>query len=252
MYDIKTQNEIIELRKSGYGVSKIANILSIDRGAVSLFLRKKGIDTCRNPIKKDIFDIIDTEEKAYWLGFLYADGSLNPLNGQVSLGLQEKDKKHLEKYKEFLKCNNVISYKKNTKSYSLNFACKRIYQSLIEKGCVPRKSLILTFPTNKQVPAHLKKHFMRGYVDGDGCLCCTDKTYCFSFVGTKSFINEAISFFNWKPCKLDTAGQAYVWRCADKKKVPYYLDYLYKDAKIYLDRKFINYQKMSLPYIKEI
>ena len=236
---------IIDLRKQGKGVTEIGRIMGVDRKSVSDNLKKLGLSTERNPIIKNIFHEIDSEEKAYWLGMLYSDGSVNKTNGQVTLGLNEKDLLHLEKLKKFLQCNNKISYSKKTKSYRLTFCCANITKDLKKLGCYPNKSLTLSFPSNDQVPEHLKRHFMRGYIDGDGCLCFTDKTYCFSFTGTESFINEAIKFFNWKSCKLDSAGQNKTWRCGDKKFVPVYLDTLYKDASIYLDRKYEKYKQMS-------
>ena len=46
----------------------------------------------------NIFEKIDTEEKAYWLGFLYADGYVDPERGEIILGLAEKDKEHINKF----------------------------------------------------------------------------------------------------------------------------------------------------------
>ena len=46
------------------------------------------------------FDKINTEEKAYWLGFLYADGSISSKEDKIELGLAEKDLHHIEKFKQ--------------------------------------------------------------------------------------------------------------------------------------------------------
>lgn len=240
-------NKIVELKEKGYGVTQIGRELKLDRGTISRTLKKLNYSTDRNPIKKDIFSKIDNEEKAYWLGMLYSDGCINKIQGQVCLALQSQDKLHLEKFKKFLQCNNKISYDKNGNSYRLCFCCQQITQDLIKLGCVPQKSLVLTFPTEEQVPSQFKKDFMRGYIDGDGCLCCTDKTYIFSFTSTEIFIKEAIKFFNWKECKLDNAGQAKTWRCGNKKLVPNYLKTLYDKATIYLDRKYEKYKIMIQP-----
>ena len=237
--------QIVELKKQGKGVTEIGRILNIDRNHVSKHLKSLGYSTDRNPIKKDIFSKIDTEEKAYWLGFLYADGTINKIQGQVSVGLNEKDLGHLEKLKKFLQCNNKISYSETTHSYRLCYCCNQITNDLIKLGCVPNKSLILTFPNDEQVPSQFKKDFMRGYIDGDGCLCYTDKTYYMGFVGTEEFIKEAIKFFNWKECALTSAGQAKNWRCADKKLVPEYLHTIYQNSTIYLDRKYEKYLLMT-------
>lgn len=237
-------NKIIELRKEGKGVTQIGRELNLDRGAISRLLKNLGYSTDRNPIIKDIFSKIDSEEKAYWLGMLYSDGSINKINGQVELGLQAKDIKHLEKFKKFLKCNNKISYNKNSNSYRLSFCCSQITEDLIKLGCTPQKSLVIKFPTDEQVPRKFKKDFMRGFIDGDGCLCYTDKTYYLGFTSTEDFINEAIKYFNWKSCKLYSSGQAKTWRCADKKLVPNYLKTLYENSIIYLDRKYEKYLEM--------
>ena len=243
-YTQQQKDAIIELKQRGYGVTEISRQLKLDRGSISKFLKAQGFSTDRNPIQKNIFSKIDSEEKAYWLGMLYADGTVHKTSGQVCLTLQEQDKEHLEKLKKFLGCNNKISYDKNNNSYRLSFCCAEIAADLQKLGCVPQKSLILTFPNDSQVPPEFKKDFMRGYVDGDGCLCYTEKTYCFSFTSTESFIQSAIEYFQWKECKLDLAGQAKTWRCADKKLVPNYLNTLYEKSTIYLQRKYEKFLKM--------
>ena len=45
-----------------------------------------------------------------------------------------------------------------------------MFNDLIKQGCVPNKSLILTFPNKHQVPKNLINHFIRGYFDGDGSI----------------------------------------------------------------------------------
>lgn len=254
-YTQEQQKNIIQLHDAGYGVTEIGRKLSLNRGCISSFLRRNGYSTDRNPIKKDSFSKIDTEEKAYWLGMLYADGCVNRIHGQVNLALNESDLPHLEKLKSFLQCNNKISYSKQTRSYRLSFCCAQITQDLIRLGCVPNKSLVLQFPSDDQVPPQFKSAFMRGYVDGDGSLVYTDKTYCFSFTSTEQFIKDAIQFFGWKECKLCEAGQNKTWRCSNKKLVPEYLNTLYENATVYLDRKYEKYLKMKSPIlacIKEI
>lgn len=239
--------KIVELKQQGKGVTQIGRELNLDRKSISKTLKNLGYFTERNPIEKNIFSKIDTEEKAYWLGMLYADGAINKTTGQVCLALQAQDINHLEKLKAFLKCNNKISYDKYGNSYRLSFCCKQITKDLINLGCVPQKSLILTFPGDDKVPQQFKKDFLRGYVDGDGCLSFTDKSYSFQITSTESFLNEAIDYFGWKRCKLDNSGQAKTWRCGDKKLVPQYLKILYENSTIYLDRKYEKYKQMINP-----
>lgn len=97
------------------------------------------------------FKNIDTEEKAYWLGFLYADGSVSSKENKIELGLAKKDYHHIEKFKNFIGIDNKICYRKTTKSYRYSFRSQSCKEDLIEKGCVPKKSLILRYPTYDQL-----------------------------------------------------------------------------------------------------
>ena len=60
---------------------------------------------------ESIFQTIDSPEKAYWLGFLYADG-YNSYKGIVSLCLNEEDVDHLEKFKKILNAKDIKLQKK--------------------------------------------------------------------------------------------------------------------------------------------
>ena len=60
-------------------------------------------------IDESFFDSIDTEEKAYFVGFLFADGYNNTERHSVNLSLAEKDREILEQLSACLK-TNVNSY----------------------------------------------------------------------------------------------------------------------------------------------
>ena len=59
-----------------------------------------------------MFDTIDSEEKAYWLGFIYADGWISDANNCFTLTLQQRDVEHLLKFNEFIANKNSICYRK--------------------------------------------------------------------------------------------------------------------------------------------
>lgn len=242
-YSEETIQEIIKLRASGKSVTEIGKILNLDRTAVSRNLKKLGIDTSRNTLIKNIFHQIDTEEKAYWLGFLYADGYVSKYN-QIEVSLTLKDEEHLEKLKKFVNTNTNIF--KDDHRCRLLFCSKELANDLASLGCVNNKSLILTFPTEEQVPQKLLRHFLRGYVDGDGCLCCTSKTQAFSITSTKEFFDGMLKRTGWDitKCNYYPSGKAITWRC-HKDVMPQYLKYLYDDAKIYLNRKYEKYKILT-------
>lgn len=194
-----------------------------------------------------IFKNIDTEEKAYWLGFLYADGSVGSTDNRIELGLAEKDLHHIEKFKNFIGLDNKISYRPKMKSYRYCFKNEDFKNTLIEKGCTPRKSLTLKFPTEEQVPRNLVRHFIRGYFDGDGCFVNTDSCFEAGFISTEDFIRGLL---NCVPEELKKDSKIKnVHRENGAKKYAFYsyhdvkcfLDFMYKDAAIYLDRKYEHY-----------
>lgn len=198
-------------------------------------------------VNRYIFEKVDTEEKAYWLGFLYADGSVGSMDNRIELGLAEVDKKHIEKFKSFIGLDNKISYRPKTKSYRYTFKDKIFKEILIKQGCVPKKSLILTFPTEEQVPKELLRHFIRGYFDGDGCFCNTAACFEASFIGTEAFIKECLLNL---PSNLNTSlSIKNVHRKDGAKKYGFYsyddvlafLSFMYDDCHIYLERKYQKY-----------
>lgn len=192
------------------------------------------------------FEKIDTEEKAYWLGFLYADGSVGSKEDKIELGLAEKDLKHIEKFKTFMNINNKISYREKTKSYRMSFRSAQCKQDLINKGCVPKKSLILNFPNENQVPKYLIRHFIRGYFDGDGWFTNTEKCFQVGIIGTENFINGFLDSIE----NIDKKNKIFDVHREDRAKryvfgayndVLNFLNWIYKDSNIYLDRKYASY-----------
>ena len=224
------------------------------------FVQSKGMEVINyqniSSTYEDMFDIIDTEEKAYWLGFLYADGCItkrnkNDTSYRVELGLKESDYNHLVKFKTFLNCGNKISFHKNKlgNSYRLTVGGKKLANSLIEKGCVPRKSLVLTFPSEEIIPKELMIHFIRGYIEGDGYIGLREiksnkLKYRCGVVGTLEFILGMLNFFGYdfREKQHSTTGKAhqYEFSTTQAQEVVYRI---YKDCNIYLDRKYELYIK---------
>ena len=192
------------------------------------------------------FETIDTEEKAYWLGFLYADGSVGSKDDRIELGLAEKDFHHIEKFRDFIGINNKISYREKTKSYRYSFKSQNCKQDLIKQGCIPKKSLILKYPTYEQVPKKLSRHFIRGYFDGDGWFTNTESCFQVGIIGTEDFIKgflDNIDDINKNNrifiCHREQGAKRYVFGAY--QDVLNFLNWIYQDATIYLDRKYEHY-----------
>ena len=195
------------------------------------------------------FENIDTEEKAYWLGFLYADGYVNANEDKIELCLAEKDFHHLEKFKNFIGLPNKICYRATTKAYRYSFRSTNCKQDLIKQGCVPKKSLILHFPTTEQVSDALLRHFLRGYFDGDGWFTNTELCFEAGFISSQDFINSFLAKIeSFIDVKIDSTVKnvhrengAKKYSFYSKHDVTVFLDFLYQDSSIYLDRKYEHY-----------
>ena len=186
----------------------------------------------------EFFETIDTQDKAYWLGFLFADGYQN--GKEVIINLKASDGQHLEKFKNNIMSNHPISYKYDKIKYkkaSFRISSKKMCFDLNSHGCVTRKSLILQYPN--WMPSHLERHFIRGYFDGDGYVSKSKKNKSVVFYsGSRDFIDGlhmAISKYNIlmnrgiKNTRLLSTGR--------KSEIEKLYHFLYDEASTYLDRK---------------
>lgn len=128
-------------------------------------------------VNENFFECIDTEEKAYVLGFLYADGcNYVSKTGQKSIQFTqlEQDLNILDKIRNILECTypyyTEVQKTNGKVKYILKIFSKKLSDDVYNLGVVYHKSLILKFPDNDIVPENLMCHFIRGYFDGDGCI----------------------------------------------------------------------------------
>lgn len=200
------------------------------------------------------FNKIDTEEKAYWLGFLLADGCVHERPGQdrISLVVSIKDKDHLKKFKEHITFEGPINdYTKKSGLFIglvhsfIRITSQILIDDLAKVGCIPRKSLVLEFPVINDDLVH---HFIRGYFDGDGSVFISNEKHWrnknifpvihFRFIGTKAFLNELDKKINLSGRIVQTKGsRVYELSYKRNKKAKLFYEYLYKDATIFLERK---------------
>lgn len=236
-------NEWISLgelhEKYGFKRSTIAKYIKLAGGIVENHTSGKSFDY-------KVFDVIDTEEKAYWLGFLYADGCITN-NNSVEFGVIASDYEIMQKYRRFLKLKSDDSIKRSANVCRIRVYNKHFAEALINKGCIPKKSLVLKFPTEDIVNKALIRHFIRGYCDGDGCLrfyknyknvWVCDLTFC----GTKEMlesINKELNIAGGYLQKATNNIYHLCYRCVAARKVA---RVLYENSNIYLNRKYEIYK----------
>jgi hypothetical protein len=230
-------------------VQTLCKDLKIDQGNFSNYMKSKGyIMRRKSKVNDELFDNIDTEEKAYWLGFLYADGNVYTSSekyrvvNRIEIGLSIKDKTHLYKFIDFLEGDiSMLKLRQKTNACRVSFSSKYMVNALIDKGCIQKKSLVLVFPNSEIIPDEFIFHFIRGYFDGDGSISVKNCQLQVSLLGTYEFLNKVCTVLNINPnhaIRKDKrhSGNTYsIYFSAEKARLLGVL--MYKNSTIFLDRK---------------
>ena len=216
----------------------------------------------RNNIKKNrwnkydcnhnFFEKIDTEEKAYILGFLTGDGNVGykSKKNRITIGLQKEDIDILEKIKKALNSNHKITTRttKSTQTQEeyeearLVIHSAKMRQDLNDLGLHERKSYTNSyiFPN---IPKHLLRHYLRGLIDSDGTICYNEenKNWILSPSGEyklcKMFSNKILEELNIGQRKIRKDGSIYETPYQAVQDVRIIAKFLYENSNISLNRK---------------
>jgi hypothetical protein len=253
---VEEKEQILTLFKSGLSSYKISKIIGFDPVTVKNYLIKYKLYEPRKHRKyicnHKYFNTIDTEDKAYWFGFIAADGCIKK-GHTLSIYLQSTDKQHLILLLNYLNANYPIRDEKkivkNKIYFSAGFSVHsyKLVQNLIAKGITERKSLTLKYP---KIDSCLMRHFIRGYFDGDGCFWCSNKDTThgypkcsYSFTGSPFFIPDLQKEIA-KNCGLKENiyigirnGKSKNFGYSGKKNCNIIYHYLYDNASVFLARK---------------
>ena len=267
------QQQIIQDYQAGKSMRQIEKDYGATRATVSKFLEKHNIKSTKGNHHRtyyhneDYFENIDTEHKAYWLGFIFADGHITNHDkryGQDQFGISqnEQDIEILYKFKQDIEATNPI-HKYNSDAHPIGKALCRIQlvsqktvNDLIDKGCYKQKSLILQPP--KKVPQELMPHFIRGYFDGDGSITKTKNlhykktdgyAYNINITCTKEIATWLLCYFDMGSIIKDSRREStYYYSLGGHQQVISFYHKLYNGATIYMERKFQRFQELLTKY----
>lgn len=189
----------------------------------------------------DYFKYVDNEEKAYWLGFIYADG--NVYKTTLTIKLNKKDKEHISLFKNHIKSEHPIKDIKRNQSF-IQVNGKKLTSQLNNLGVMSRKTFKIDMPKLRE---DLYNDFIRGYFDGDGCMYVTEKYHTFSiYTASDIFKKSIIDFFKSKlNIKLNENGSS-----LSKSKIKNLVDiyhFLYdKPDIVFLKRKKDKFEKIFI------
>lgn len=253
---IFTENEIKDIVNKynieGYTIQQIADVYQRNRKTISRVLHDNNVtikySTKNRKLNIDYFKTIDSEEKAYILGFLVADGNvyISDKDMKVSFSQTAKDVDILYKIKNILQIDAELFYSPKENTYNLYVYSKPMVEDLLKLDVMPRKSheKIKFFP--KQLDHHLYIPYIRGFVDGDGGFSKRTNSklgYVFSITAlNKSLLTDVIEVINPIIDAKNTlcAQHNGCWRADWNWQEDIYkiAKLLYSDSSIHLDRKF--------------
>jgi len=239
--------------KFGIGDRVLKNILVSN----NVHIRNTSEANRDNTVDEQYFEKIDTRDKAYFLGLIYADGHNNVKGGQIVLNLHEKDLEILEKYRESIGYTGKIgTWKRQAPRSNLRVVAirsKKLSTDLEKLGCTQQKTLVLKYPY--WMDYGLQMDFIRGFFDGDGSISRTGKySVSVSFIAIKDmaegiawylgkFIRKKVTVSKWTKGKYTIDDLRHV-RITSKKDMKTIMDEWYKDTNTYIKRKHDIYKQV--------
>jgi len=267
--NIEVRNQLLERYKEEKNLTVLSKEFDIPKISIWNLLKKECVFNSKYgkiiqnekvrkyPVNEDYFNNIDCEEKAYFLGILYADGTNSLKKTEIKLSLQEDDLEILIKLNNLLQPTKPILFKpkiseKHKNQWALIINSKIVSYKLNELGIVPNKTFKVIYP--QWLDKKLNRHFIRGYFDGDGCVTFDkyNRQLCFSFTGTENIVlnieNILINKSNLNNVKLSTR---FPERNDNIRSLCYsgngnsrnFYDFIYNDATIYMKRKKDKFEK---------
>ena len=227
---------------------------SVVKTTVQAKLGGKCANCYKNSINEDYFSSIDTADKAYYFGFLWADGYCSIKHQVLKIDLQEDDKELLEKMKnDWGYSGNITSYvaelgksyrSKESRVFRIAIKPIEFIKKVYNLGIVPHREKS-SFPYNK-IPEEYYRDFIRGYFDGNGsisvncsCIDICGGTNILKDIGDIIRLNGFHCNYHYRrPENKENITLYVLGKRGEKRK---FLDWIYKDARVYLERKYKKY-----------
>jgi hypothetical protein len=242
-----------ELKEQKYSRLQIAKFFNVTENQLKSFIKKNNLGAVR-PVINNINAFSEyNEHSSYWGGFIASDGCVT--GGTLKICLGYDDLSHLEKFKDFMQNTHKITV--NTTTYyrcEMSFKQEQIISDLNHNfNITPNKSLTYKLP--EKIPSNMFRHYLRGLFDGDGCICesfsnknSITATLYTTITGSEFLIEDLYVRLNEilgiEGTIQSKPGCRVIKYCTNASFI--LLDYMYKDATIYLDRKYNMYKNILI------
>lgn len=241
-------SEILHKRSIGIFEKDIIKYYSISQRQYYNLLKDNGIERKHKSRKynfnENYFEVIDTEDKAYFLGFIVADGCVSSISNSFSI--TQKEPHILYEFKKYIEYSGGVFSSKRRDICSISMSSEKTINDLSNLGILPGKTFDVKFPN---ILKSLESHFMRGVFDGDGCISIHHDKRDNSDRGQVNICSASYEFINVYVDKLVAycgvkknnircpKGTYYVIDWGGLSDVEKIYEFLYKDATIFLKRK---------------
>ena len=244
--DKEKLKEAIKQYRNGKSIIQISKDMNMGEKTISKYLHYLGEEireyhkpTIGLTLNKNYFQSIDTPDKAYWYGFIMADGSVAMSKSyRLSIELNSIDEEHLIKFRTAIQSNHNIKHRKNRKISMIGINSKKLITDLNNYGCVPNKTEKGWFAIDK-INVSLWKDILRGFLDGDGFIDKTRYRIIYT-IKQKNIVENIIYMFQYYEIKMRYKQEKQYYRVYIEDKNNFYkiLHLLYDNAKTYLNRKY--------------
>jgi Mor family transcriptional regulator len=263
-YNEEFLNTLIKEYDEGLSIEKLSKKYSCSSNIINKKFKELGVEqrsiydrNRKYKINHNVFDNIDSEIKAYYLGLFVTDGSMSSKGADISIRLIYSDLEILQRLSYlFYDCDRAFIYDAKDGSNptaKLYVSSTPIKQKLIELGITPNK----TFTTHYLpcITEEYHRHFIRGLIDGDGYLGLRKEMNGAAIIltGTQALLSRVGEILKQKlnikfRLKKDTNKNTFSLNITHYGDVKTVCNWLYEGSTIYLKRKFNNYQEICIKY----
>lgn len=275
MQKLWTQEEV-EIASEMYKTKEakeISKVIGRNENAIRTKMQKLGIKK-EDKFNKHYFDIINSADKAYWIGFIWSDGSVihrwrskTQEEYDFKLSLKDSDYEHLEKLNKCLDGRYKINFYDSSSTFGKFIECRLLIVNNYFGKILEEKYGIFSYRTDaskliNSIPKEYAKDFIRGLLDADGSFSGNkDNNFLLRFGAGEDildYINDILIEYNLisnnkiKHVKRheDRDGNYFQITIHRRREFIDVLDWLYQDSNIYLNRKYEKYLKIRGNYFE--
>lgn len=207
---------------------------------------------------ENFFETIDSESKAYFLGFIIADGSVErPTKwgkvNRLKINISHKDIEILKMFKKEIGADTVDieTYIPSAETYSQNPMSRFTLNSVKLCDDLKKYGVIKNKRTKEVLPIldkDLMPHLIRGFFDGDGSIYARqiNGKPLVSFTKSKSVLTGIreylIKELNVSPgpsiLEVGSGRKSYTYRLSSAADNENFYHFIYDNANFYLNRKY--------------